>query len=243
MNMIETRNLTRKYGEKTAVNELSLTIGEGELFALLGVNGAGKTTTIRMLSCLSRPTSGEAFVDGHSCTDESKAVKKVIGLSPQDTAVADHLSVRENLEFMAAVYGCDRDEVKARADRIIAEFHLEEVEHQRAQTLSGGWKRKLSIAMALISNPKVLFLDEPTLGLDVLARRELWREIEKLKEKMTIVLTTHYMEEAEHLSDRIAIMIAGRIAAVGTLAEILEKGGTDNLEDAFVAIAEKEGIA
>ena len=243
MNMIETRNLTRKYGEKTAVNELSLTIGEGELFALLGVNGAGKTTTIRMLSCLSRPTSGEAFVDGHSCTDESKAVKQVIGLSPQDTAVADHLSVRENLEFMAAVYGCDRDEVKARADRIIAEFHLEEVEHQRAQTLSGGWKRKLSIAMALISNPKVLFLDEPTLGLDVLARRELWREIEKLKEKMTIVLTTHYMEEAEYLSDRIAIMIAGRIAAVGTLAEILEKGGTDNLEDAFVAIAEKEGIA
>ena len=238
MEMIETRNLTRKYGEKTAVNNLSLTVGEGELFALLGVNGAGKTTTIRMLSCLSKPTSGEAFVDGHSCSAESREVKQVIGLSPQDTAVADHLTVRENLEFMAAVYGYAKADVKQRADRIVEEFHFGEVENQRAQTLSGGWKRKLSIAMALISDPKVLFLDEPTLGLDVLARRELWREIEKLKGKMTIVLTTHYMEEAEHLSDRIAIMVSGRIAAVGTLQEILAKGNADNLEDAFVTIAE-----
>ena len=241
MSMIETRNLTRKYGDITAVNNLSLTIGEGELFALLGVNGAGKTTTIRMLSCLSKPSSGEAFVDGHSCSAESKAVKQVIGLSPQDTAVADHLTVRENLEFMAAVYGYDKAEVKQRTDRIIEEFHLGEVVNQRAQTLSGGWKRKLSIAMALISDPKVLFLDEPTLGLDVLARRELWREIEKLKGKMTIVLTTHYMEEAEHLSDRIAIMVSGRIVAAGTLQEILAKGSADNLEDAFVAIAETNG--
>ena len=238
MSMIETRNLTRKYGEKTAVNNLSLTVEEGELFALLGVNGAGKTTTIRMLSCLSKPTSGEAYVDGHSCTAESRAVKQAIGLSPQDTAVADRLTVRENLEFMAAVYGYPKDEVKQRTDRIMQEFHLDEVEHQRAQTLSGGWKRKLSIAMALISEPKVLFLDEPTLGLDVLARRELWREIEKLKGKMSVVLTTPYMEEAEHLSDRIAIMVSGRIAAVGTLQEILAKGGADNLEDAVVAIAE-----
>ena len=238
MSMIETRNLTRKYGEKTAVNNLSLTVEEGELFALLGVNGAGKTTTIRMLSCLSKPTSGEAYVDGHSCTAESRAVKQAIGLSPQDTAVADRLTVRENLEFMAAVYGYPENAVKQRTDPMMEGFRLGEVEHQRAQTLSGGWKRKLSIAMALISEPKVLFLDEPTLGLDVLARRELWREIEKLKGKMTVVLTTHYMEEAEHLSDRIAIMVSGRIAAVGTLQEILAKGGADNLEDAFVAIAE-----
>ena len=241
MSMIETKDLTRKYGEKTAVDRLSLTVEEGELFALLGVNGAGKTTTIRMLSCLSKPSSGEAFVDGYSCTAESKAVKQVIGLSPQDTAVADHLTVRENLEFMAAVYGYTKDEVKQKTDRIMEEFHLGEVENQRAQTLSGGWKRKLSIAMALISEPKVLFLDEPTLGLDVLARRELWREIEKLKGKMTIVLTTHYMEEAEHLSDRIAIMVSGRIVAAGTLQEILAKGSADNLEDAFVAIAETNG--
>ena len=196
-----------------------------------------------MLSCLSKPTSGEAYVNGHSCTAESREVKRVIGLSPQDTAVADHLTVRENLEFMAAVYGYAKMEVKQRTDRIIGDFHLEEVANQRAQTLSGGWKRKLSIAMALISNPKVLFLDEPTLGLDVLARRELWREIEKLKGKMTIVLTTHYMEEAEHLSDRIAIMVSGRIVAVGSLEEILAEGGADHLEDAFVSIAEKEGIS
>ena len=241
MNMIETRNLTRQYGTRTAVDNLSLTVPEGELFALLGVNGAGKTTTIRMLSCLSRPTSGEASVGGHSCSRDSDAVKQIIGLSPQDTAVADHLTVRENLEFMAAVYGCGREEIRERTDRIIGEFRLEEVSGQRAQTLSGGWKRKLSIAMALISDPKVLFLDEPTLGLDVLARRELWREIEKLKGKMTIVLTTHYMEEAEHLADRLAIMISGRIAACGSLAEILAKTGAGNLEDAFVAIAE-EGI-
>ena len=241
MSMIETKDLTRRYGEKTAVDRLSLTVEEGELFALLGVNGAGKTTTIRMLSCLSKPSSGEAFVDGYSCTAESKAVKQVIGLSPQDTAVADHLTVRENLEFMAAVYGYTKDEVKQKTDLIMEEFHLGEVENQRAQTLSGGWKRKLSIAMALISEPKVLFLDEPTLGLDVLARRELWREIEKLKGKMTIVLTTHYMEEAEHLSDRIAIMVSGRIVAAGTLQEILAKGSADNLEDAFVAIAETNG--
>ena len=193
MDMIVTKNLTRKYGEKTAVDNLSLTVGEGELFALLGVNGAGKTTTIRMLSCLSKPTSGEAFVDGHSCTGESRAVKQVIGLSPQDTAVADHLTVRENLEFMAAVYGCSKQEVKQRTDRIIGDFHL--------------------------------------------------GEVEQLKGKMTIVLTTHYMEEAEHLSDRIAIMVSGRIAAAGSLAEILATGGADNLEDAFVSIAEKEGIA
>ena len=241
--MIITRNLTRKYGGKTAVDNLSLTVREGELFALLGVNGAGKTTTVRMLSCLSAPTSGEAFVNGYSCTEESDEVKQIIGLSPQDTAVAEHLTVRENLEFMAAVYGCGKAEAKERANKFIEEFRFAEVCGQRAQTLSGGWKRKLSIAMAMISNPKVLFLDEPTLGLDVLARRELWREIEKLKGKITIVLTTHYMEEAEHLSDRIAIMVSGRIAATGTPAEILAQAEADNLEDAFVRIAEKEGIA
>ena len=242
-NMILTRNLTRKYGEKTAVDNLSLTVAEGELFALLGVNGAGKTTTVRMLSCLSAPTSGEAFVGGHSCTRESGAVKQIIGLSPQDTAVAEHLTVRENLEFMAAVYGHGKTGIRERTDRCIEEFSLGEVSNQRAQTLSGGWKRKLSIAMALISDPKVIFLDEPTLGLDVLARRELWREIEKLKGKKTVVLTTHYMEEAEHLADRIAIMVSGRIAATGTLKEILALAEADNLEDAFVRIAEKEGIA
>ncbi len=241
--MIETRNLTKKYGTKTAVDGISLSIAKGELFALLGVNGAGKTTTIRMLSCLSSPTSGDASVGGFSCTGQSAEIKKIIGISPQDTAVADRLTVRENLEFMANVHGLDRDLARRRVEQMIADFHMEEVVHQQARTLSGGWQRKLSIAMALISEPKVLFLDEPTLGLDVLARRELWKAIERLKGSMTMVLTTHYMEEAEHLADRIAIMIAGKIAACGSLKEILSMTNTEHLENAFIAIAEKEGAA
>lgn len=240
MNTIETKNLTKKYKDKTAVDSLNLTIKEGELFSLLGVNGAGKTTTIRMLACLSTPTSGEAFVNGNDCIKESGEVKKIIGISPQDTAVADNLTVRENLEFMAAIYYTDKEKIKKRINKIESIFGLTEVENQRAKTLSGGWKRKLSIAMALISEPKVLFLDEPTLGLDVLARRELWRAIENLKGKMTIVLTTHYMEEAEHLSDRIAIMLSGKIVACGTLDEIEKAAGKEGkgLEEAFVTIAE-----
>ena len=240
VNMIETRNLTKQYGPKTAVSSLSLSIGKGELFSLLGVNGAGKTTTIRMLTCLSAPTSGEAFVGGFSCTGESEKIKPMIGISTQDTAVAERLTVRENLEFMARIYGFGQEKTAERVSRTVADFHLEEVLNQRAGTLSGGWKRKLSIAMALIGEPSVLFLDEPTLGLDVLARRELWRVIESLKGSLTIVLTTHYMEEAEHLSDRLGIMISGRIAACGTLPEILEMTGKTTLEDAFVAVAEGE---
>ena len=239
MNMIETRSLTKHYGSKAAVRDLSLTVGEGELFSLLGVNGAGKTTTIRMLSCLSEPTSGEAFVGGFSCEKQKREIKQIVGMSPQDTAVADRLTVRENLTFMASVYGFSKETVRERVERTIADFRLEEVQNQYARTLSGGWKRKLSIAMALISGPKVLFLDEPTLGLDVLARRELWRLIEKLKGNMTIILTTHYMEEAEQLSDRLAVMIAGQIAACGTVPQVLAETGTDKLEDAFIAIAER----
>ena len=238
---VEARNLTKKYKTKTAVDGISLQVEQGELFALLGVNGAGKTTTIRMLSCLSTPTAGEAFVNGHSCAKEPSAVKEVIGISTQDTAIAENLTVRENLEFIARVYGFDKDRVRVRTDEMIMAFKMDEVENARAKTLSGGWKRKLSIAMALISEPKVLFLDEPTLGLDVLARRELWRAIEALKGKITIILTTHYMEEAEALSDRIAIMIDGKIATFGTLAEIEALTGKTGLEDAFVEIAERSG--
>jgi len=238
---VEAKNLTKKYKTKVAVDGLNLKVESGELFALLGVNGAGKTTTIRMLSCLSIPTAGEAFINGHNCADEPSAVKEEIGISTQDTAVAENLTVRENLEFIARVYGFNKENVKNRADDIIKLFKMSEVENSRAKTLSGGWKRKLSIAMALISEPKVLFLDEPTLGLDVLARRELWRAIEALKGKITIILTTHYMEEAEALSDRIAIMIDGKIATCGTLAEIEALTGKTGLEDAFVEIAERNG--
>ena len=237
MTAVKTVGLTKRYGAKTAVDGLNLSIGEGELYSLLGVNGAGKTTTIRMLTTLSAPTSGEAFILGHNCATERAAVKRLVGISPQDTAVADNLTVEENLSFMESVYGIEGARREELTKEIRSLFSLDEVWNSRAKTLSGGWKRKLSIAMALIGEPKVLFLDEPTLGLDVLARRELWKAVESLKGRITIVLTTHYMEEAEALSDRIAVMLAGRLAAEGTLAEIEERAGAKGLENAFVALA------
>ncbi len=239
MNAVETRNLTKKYGSKTAVDSIGFSVAEGELFALLGVNGAGKTTTIRMLCCLSRPDSGEALVCGKSAAAEPNEVKRLIGISTQDTAVAPNLTVRENLEFTAGIYGFSKEKVREKTAEMIGAFHLEEVENSRAKTLSGGWQRKVSIAMALISEPKVLFLDEPTLGLDVLARREHWAVIEKLKGKITIVLTTHYMEEAEALSDRIGIMTNGRLIACGTLSELEERSGEQGLEKSFIKIVEE----
>ena len=239
--MIETRHLAKRFGDRYAVRDLSLKIGQGELFALLGVNGAGKTTTVRMLSCLTAPTAGEAYVGGFRCGSQNEEIRRIIGLSPQDTAVAERLTARENLLFMAGVYGFGKADARVRAERIAADLRLEEALDRRAGTLSGGWKRRLSIAMALIGEPKVLFLDEPTLGLDVLARRELWRMIERLKGTITVVLTTHYMEEAERLSDRLGILLDGRRAACGTPKEIITQTGTDSRENAFVAVAEKEG--
>ena len=241
MEAIKTNDLVKKYKEKTAVKGLNLTVHEGELYALLGVNGAGKSTTIKMLSCLTQPTSGDAEVMGHSIIGESDKVKAIMNVSPQETAVAEKLSVRENLEFIARIYGCDKKEAKEKTDKMIEDFSLQEVEKSRAATLSGGWQRRLSIAMALITEPQVLFLDEPTLGLDVLARRELWSFIKGLKGKMTIILTTHYLEEAESLSDRIGIMARGVLCAEGTAAELKEKAGTDDFEEAFIRLA-GEGI-
>lgn len=238
MNAIEARGLTKRFGAKTAVRQLEMTVAEGDLFALLGVNGAGKTTTIRMLTCLSAATEGECSICGHSCQTEAAAVKEIIGISPQDTAVAENLTVRENLMFMAQVYGLGKQDARSRVEELMGQFGLEEYAASRAKTLSGGWKRRLSIAMALIGNPRVLFLDEPTLGLDVLARRELWRVIEGLKGQITILLTTHYMEEAERLADRIGVMLGGRMVACGTLAELEAATGKTGLEEAFVAIAE-----
>ena len=237
MEAIAIKTLTKKYKDFTAVDALDLSIAKGELFGLLGVNGAGKTTTIKMLSCLSKPTSGKAEVMGFDVAEKPDEVKKVISISTQETAVAPNLTVRENLEFIAKVYGIA--DPKAAADKVIAEFSLQEKENARTKTLSGGWQRKVSIAMALITSPQVLFLDEPTLGLDVLARRELWRVIEQLKSRMTIILTTHYLEEAEALCDRIAIMTHGKLRAVGTADELMKLAGKDNFEDAFVEIAER----
>ncbi len=241
MEAIKAVSLTKRYKTKTAVDNISFEVHKGELFALLGVNGAGKTTTIRMLTCLSEPSEGEAFICGHSTETESSAVKNLIGISPQETSVADNLTVLENLEFMAKVNGFNKVKAKAKCGEMVRLFGMEGVTNSRAKTLSGGWKRKLSIAMALISEPQVLFLDEPTLGLDVLARRDLHKTIASLKGRITIVLTTHYMEEAEDLSDRIAVMVDGKIKALGTLSELEALSGQKGLEAAFVAIAERDG--
>lgn len=235
MTAIETSALTKKYKDLTAVNALDLAIGEGELFALLGVNGAGKSTLIKMLSCLAEPTSGDAKIFGHSIITESHEVKKLINVSPQETAVAPNLSVRENLEFIAGIYGAKNPWESA--SREIEEMGLSSVAGKKAKTLSGGWQRRLSIAMALISEPKLLFLDEPTLGLDVIARRELWSVIKKLRSRTTVILTTHYLEEAESLSDRIGIMSHGSLVACGTAEELVALSGNGNFEDAFVALA------
>lgn len=231
---IETKKLNKKYKEKVAVESLDLKINQGELFALLGTNGAGKTTTIKMLSTLILPTSGEAKVEYYDLKNETIKIKEIINISPQETAIAPNLSVLENLKFMAGVYEIKNKQEKI--DELIKLFRLEEVLKQKAKTLSGGWQRKLSIALALINNPKVLFLDEPTLGLDVIARKELWSVIEKLKGKITIILTTHYMEEAESLSDRVGIMAKGKLIEIGTTEELIQKAGTKNFEDAFVKL-------
>ncbi len=233
MNAIETKNLTKRFGAVTAVDALDLTVREGELFALLGVNGAGKTTTIKMLSGLLEPTDGTAKILGYDLAGELPAIKPLLAVSPQETAVAPNLTVRENLELIAGIYGSDRERVQ----RMIDELGLKKAEKFKAKTLSGGWQRRLSIAMALVSDPKLLFLDEPTLGLDVLARRELWKVIEGLKGKVTVILTTHYMEEAEQLSDRVGVMNEGRLRITGTPRELLEAAGTDNFEEAFVRLA------
>lgn len=241
MYAIKTTKLTKKYKDKTAVNSLNLTVNKGELYALLGVNGAGKSTTIKMLSCLVPPTSGDALLLDNSIVSDSARVKQLINVSPQETAVAEKLSVRENLELIARIYGADRKSAKRKADDMIEKFDMQEIQNSRAKTLSGGWQRRLSIAMALISEPEILFLDEPTLGLDVLARRELWSVIEKLKGKITIILTTHYLEEAESLSDRIGIMAKGELKAEDTAENLKRLADTDNFEEAFIRIA-GEGV-
>lgn len=237
MSAIVTTQLTKRYKDVTAVDNLNLKVEQGELFALLGVNGAGKTTTIKMLSCLIKPTSGEAVLLGDNIVSMPHAVKEKINISPQETAVAANLSVIENLEFMAGIYGQDRKTAKKNAKEIAKKFGLENESSKKTKRLSGGMQRRLSIAMALISNPQILFLDEPTLGLDVLARRELWASIKALKGKVTIILTTHYMDEVERLSDRVGVMANGKLTAIGTVAELTKQTGMTKLEDAFVVLA------
>ncbi len=239
MNAIEILGLTKEYGGRRVVDKLELSIPAGELFALLGVNGAGKSTTIKMLSCLVVPTGGDARLMGRSVRTQSRRAKEILAVSPQETAIAPNLTVQENLALMAGIYG----RPKARVNEVSAQLGLEQWRKQRAKTLSGGWQRRLSIAMALVSQPEVLFLDEPTLGLDVLARRELWGVIRALKGRTTIILTTHYLEEAEALAGRIGIMNQGCLRAVGTAEELKALAGRDNFEDAFVVLAGEEAAS
>ena len=240
MQEIKTVELVKKYKNLTAVNKLNLEIHQGEIFSLLGVNGAGKTTTIKMLTCITKPTDGNAFIGGYSVTEQPEQVKRLIGVSPQETAVAPNLSVKENLELMCGIQGFSKEKSKAKINELTEQYALDSVLNRKAGKLSGGWQRRVSIAMALIGEPHILFLDEPTLGLDVIARHELWDMICSLKGKVTVILTTHYMEEAESLSDRIGIMKDGNLLAVGTAEEFKIMTGAKDFESAFVSIV-KEG--
>ena len=240
MYAIETKALVKRYGDVTAVDGLELQIHSGELFSLLGVNGAGKPTAVKLLTGLAGPTEGAALVGGYSIRTQPKKVKSLIGVSPQETAVAPNLTVRENLELICGIHGFHREKTAGKLRELTQALSLSEVLDRRAGQLSGGWQRRVSIAMALISEPQILFLDEPPLGLDVLARHELWQISRSLKGRIPMVLPTHYMEEAEALSDRIGIMAGGRLLAVGTAAELKARTGAGDLEGAFVSIV-KEG--
>ena len=242
MQAIKAMELVKQYKTLTAVDKLNLEIQQGELFSLLGVNGAGKTTAVKMLSCLTKPTAGDALVGGYSITKHPKQVKRLIGVSPQETAVASNLSVKENLELICGIHGFSKEKTKEKIRVPSHQLPLDTVLQRNAGTLSGGWQRRVSIAMALISEPQILFLDEPTLGLDVIARHDLWEVIRSLKGRVTIILTTHYMEEAEELSDRIGIMKSGRLLAEGTADELKAKAGTKDFETAFVSIVKEDAI-
>ena len=242
MYAIQTRSLVKQYKDVTAVDGLNLEIRQGELFSLLGVNGAGKTTTIKMLTGLTRPTAGEAFLGGFSITNQPEQAKRLIGVSPQETAVAPNLSVKENLELICSIHSFGTQKTKEKIHSLSRQFGLEPVMQRKAGKLSGGWQRRVSIAMALISEPEILFLDEPTLGLDVIARHDLWELIRRLKGKITVILTTHYMEEAESLSDRIGILKDGRLLASGTTAELKQITGTQDFETAFISIVKEETL-
>lgn len=240
MEAIKTIALTKTYQSgKMAVDRLDFTVSAGELYALLGVNGAGKSTLLKMLSGLLRPTSGDAFLFEKSIVSSPEICKKFLNISPQETAVAPNLSVFENLTLISRLYGCSGREAQERAEEMLSSFGLAECKKEKAKTLSGGWQRRLSIAMALVSDPKILFLDEPTLGLDVVARRELWRLIESLKGRVTVILTTHYLEEAEALSDRIGILLRGNLVAEGTAEELIRERGSRNFEEAFLSFSEE----
>lgn len=233
-------NVTKKYRDLVAVDNVSLDIEDNQIFALLGLNGAGKTTLIKILSCLIKPTSGDAFIFGKSILKNSQEIKQEINIAPQEISIAPNLTVFENLVFVAQIYGLDKADSIHKSEQLLLTFELMEKKNILAKKLSGGQQRRLGIAMAIISNPKILFLDEPTLGLDVIARKNLWKIINKIKERTTIILTTHYLDEVEHLADKVAIMNNGKLVANGTVANIIQSLDTKNFEDAFIKLIQKE---
>ena len=241
MNAIEISHISKRFGAVAAVNDLNLSVCQGELFSLLGLNGAGKTTTIKILSGLLTPDSGETFLEGISVQKDPADAKSILAVSPQETAIAPNLTVRENLRFICGIHGLSRQRTEEKTAALSRQLGLNPVLDRRAGKLSGGYQRRLSIAMALISEPRVLFLDEPTLGLDVVARRELWDVIRQLHGSITILLTTHYMEEAQALSDRVGILAAGQLRALGTPQELQDRTATASLEEAFLSLVKKEG--
>lgn len=240
MNSIVTKDLTKKYKNFTAVDNLNLEIKKGELFGLLGVNGAGKTTTIKMLTGLTQPFSGKGFINGHDIIKERNIIKSIIGVCPQETAIADNLTVKENLELMCGIHEFSKEKIQDKTNSLLKDFRLTDIMNKKSQYLSGGYKRRLSIAMALIGEPQVLFLDEPSLGLDVISRSELWEIIKSLKKKLTIILTTHYMEEAEYLADRVGIMKDGKMIVTGSVDEIKNISGKNTFVDAFISLTKEE---
>jgi len=239
---IELKNLSKNFKGKKVVDNLNFGLKQGELLALLGENGAGKSTTINMLCGLTKPTSGDAYILGKSVVNDVFEVKKLINVSPQEIALGNKISIKENLELVARIYGDNKIEAEKKSRVMLEKLKLTEKANEKVKTLSGGMQRKLSIGMALISEPKVLFLDEPTVGLDVRTRNELWKTIEKLKGKVTIILTTHYLEEAQALADKIIIINKGRIKSEGVASKIIEDAGAKNFEEAFLKLTEKEGL-
>ena len=219
---IKTFGLTKTFGSRKAVDEINLAVKKGDVFSLIGPNGAGKTTIIKMLSCLLKPTVGTATIMNYDIKKNYSEVKRIIDVSPQETAIACHLTAWENLILMGGVNGLKKQETEKRAKKLIKLMGLTQRANEQVQKFSGGMQRRLSIAMALISDPPVLFLDEPTLGLDPQARRAIWEQIEHLKGEKTIILTTHYLEEADALADRVAIIRQGTIIAEGTPQELKE---------------------
>ena len=239
--IISVKNVTKKFKEVVAVDDISFDVNPGEIFAFLGPNGAGKSTTIKMLTTLLKPTGGSLFLSGHDVNKEQDAARKVFGIVFQDPSLDDELTAFENMQLHAVLYGLDRKTMNQRTEELLQLVELWDRRNSIVKTFSGGMKRRLEIARGLLHHPRILFLDEPTLGLDAQTRNLLWNYVQKLNEKegMTIFFTTHYLEEAEAIANRIAIIDHGKLVAMGNADQLKNQTGTDSLEDAYLELTGK----